>query len=104
MDEPRRAAPTLTDHARSPRRLSGVPLRLALLFVLALTHGALYAVITPPWQAPDEVAHFEYAWLMGKLGHTLWNENASPELEQALIQSLYDYHAWTYVRVPTPAV
>ncbi len=84
--------------ARWPALLGG------LLFLLALAHGALYAVLTPPWQAPDEIAHFEYAWLLGKLRHPLWNENASPELERAIIQSLYTYDAWTYVGVPTPAV
>ncbi len=89
--------------ARVPRRPATPPGLLALLFVLALAHGTLYAVITPPWQAPDEIAHFEYAWLFAKLRVPLWNESASPELERAIIQSLYDYHAWTYVGVPTPA-
>ena len=74
------------------------------LFVLALAHGSLYAALTPPWQAPDEIAHFEYAWLLGRLRHPLWNENASPELERAIIQSLYEFHAWDYMGLTAPAV
>ncbi len=33
---------------------------LALIFVVALGIRLLWAVITPPWQAPDETAHFSY--------------------------------------------
>ena len=34
---------------------------LALLLALSLTRGILYSAITPPWQAPDEPGHFQYA-------------------------------------------
>ena len=40
---------------------------LALFLTLALVRGLLYAVATPPWQAPDENGHFEYAWLIAHL-------------------------------------
>jgi len=33
---------------------------LALIFVVAFGIRLLWAVITPPWQAPDETAHFTY--------------------------------------------
>lgn len=33
---------------------------LALIVVLFLAVGALYAINTPPWQAPDEPAHYNY--------------------------------------------
>ncbi len=37
------------------------PKSLALLIIVAyLATGALYAVKTPPWQAPDEPAHYNY--------------------------------------------
>ena len=32
----------------------------ALILLSYLVAGALYAIYTPPWQAPDEPAHFNY--------------------------------------------
>jgi len=46
------AEPTLTQ--RVLRR------DLVLIFIVAFGIRLLWAVITPPWQAPDEVAHFTY--------------------------------------------
>jgi hypothetical protein len=40
------------------RRLSTVLLALSVLGYGAV--GALYAILTPPWQAPDEPAHYNY--------------------------------------------
>lgn len=37
---------------------------LALLLLLALVRGSIYAGTVPLWQAPDEAAHFLYARLM----------------------------------------
>jgi len=34
---------------------------LALLLALSITRGVLYSAVTPPWQAPDEPDHFQYA-------------------------------------------
>jgi hypothetical protein len=34
---------------------------LALLLALSLIRGVLYSAVTPPWQAPDEPGHFQYA-------------------------------------------
>ena len=42
---------------RSERIFNAVLLVLATLFVVV---GGLYAVLTPPWQAPDEPAHYNY--------------------------------------------
>jgi len=42
--------------------------RHALLLIgLTLVQGLFYSSVTPPWQAPDEHAHYEYAALMGEL-------------------------------------
>lgn len=97
------SAPLPALPSRAPRPTRQSVLLGGLLFILALAHGALYAAITPPWQAPDEIAHFEYAVLLGQLRHPLWIENASPALEQAIIQSLYEYHAWAYMGLAAPA-
>ena len=76
-------------------------LRLAF-FVAALVHGALYALLMPPWQAPDEVAHFEYAHLLAALGRPISPADDSVPLEQAILQSLNQYHAWLYRGDPPP--
>lgn len=36
------------------------PLWLGIILALYLALGSLYAVLTPPWQAPDEPAHYNY--------------------------------------------
>ena len=41
---------------------------VAVLMALALVRGLLYALLTPPWRAPDEPAHFEYAWAIARRG------------------------------------
>ncbi|HEC23957.1 MAG TPA: hypothetical protein ENI95_13675, partial [Chloroflexi bacterium] len=33
---------------------------LALIVIVFFGIGALYAIYTPPWQAPDEPAHYNY--------------------------------------------
>ena len=77
-------------------------LRLAF-FLVALAHGALYALLMPPWQAPDEVAHFEYSHLLATLRRPISPADDSLPLEQAIIQSLYQFHAWTFRNSPLPA-
>lgn len=72
------------------------------LVVVALAHGLLYSALTPPWQGPDEVAHFEYAHLLAVHGRPLSPADASPALERALTESLLDHRAWDYVRRAPP--
>ena len=78
-------------------------LRLVFLAV-GLVHGAFYAVLMPPWQAPDEVAHFEYSHLLAVLHRPISPADDSVALEQQIIASLYQYHAWTYRNNQTPAI
>jgi 4-amino-4-deoxy-L-arabinose transferase-like glycosyltransferase len=73
-----------------------------LLFGLALIHGVFYVSLIPPWQAPDEIAHFEYSRLLADERRLLSLADASPALEQQIIQSLYTYRAWTFVGVAAP--
>ncbi len=39
---------------------------VVVLLGLVLVRGFLYALLTPPWQAPDEPGHFEYAWAIAR--------------------------------------
>jgi len=74
---------------------------LLLLCSLTLVHGLVYALLVPPWQAPDEWGHFESTHLVARwwrlrleAGHQL------PELERELIASLYEFEAWRLSSAP----
>jgi hypothetical protein len=73
-----------------------------LLAALGFVHSLIYAILTPPWQAPDEIAHFEYAYLLAQRGRPLTFADASPDLEQQIIHSLYRYRAWDFIQRPAP--
>jgi len=97
----------------------------ALLLGLALLRGLLYALLVPPWQAPDEPGHFEYAWAIARrggpptdlrdrdailtwlrelprAGTTPAVQSARPAFERALIDSLYTSGFFEYRRWPLP--
>jgi hypothetical protein len=73
-----------------------------LLVALALIRGLLYAAIIPPWQAPDEIAHFESSHLLARYRRPTGYADMSPALERDIIQSLYRYQAWRYIPRETP--
>jgi hypothetical protein len=75
-----------------------------VFFLVALVHGVIYAVVMPPWQAPDEVAHFEYSYLLAALRRPISPADESVPLEHAIIQSLYQFHAWQYTNGKLPPV
>lgn len=76
------------------------------------------AYTLPPWQAPDEPKHFEYARLLIDLRHELVAEHRLPRLEDApgygpgtptvaaleqqILASMASNHFWTYVGQPAP--
>jgi hypothetical protein len=75
---------------------------LGLLLVLTLIRGLIYAVVIPPWQAPDETGHFEYAWLMARLGRVPTPEDISPTFERELMASLYEWRYGEFIGRPLP--
>lgn len=75
---------------------------VALLVGLAMVRGLLYAALIPPWQAPDEPGHFEQAWLIARLGRIPTAQDADPELERALVASLYEWRYGDYLGRPLP--
>jgi hypothetical protein len=77
---------------------------LWLLLALALVHGLIYAAVTPPWQAPDETGHFEYAWLIAHLGRLPSIADLSPAFEAAQVASLYEWRYGDYIGRPLPPV
>jgi 4-amino-4-deoxy-L-arabinose transferase-like glycosyltransferase len=45
-----------------------VPLALGLLLAVAAVHGTAWAIVTAPFNGPDEVAHFAYAQHLAETG------------------------------------
>jgi hypothetical protein len=61
--------------------VSGRTRRLALwLFVIAAVNGCCWALITPAFQAPDEVDHFAYVQSLAERGQTPSDNPGSPLL------------------------
>jgi hypothetical protein len=76
-----------------------------LLALLALLHGALYAVLVPPWQFPDEPALFEYAALTASRGRVPTFDDADSALDRRITGSLVRAHFFEYLTghpAPTP--
>lgn len=75
-------------------RINPVLLTLMGFYLVA---GFLASLLIPPWQSPDEPTHFEYA--RGLQAGTL---EATPEIQQPIIESFYTFHFWQYRFVDTP--
>jgi hypothetical protein len=73
-----------------------------LLLALALVRGLIYAAVIPPWQAPDEFEHFEYSWLIARLGHRPTPEDLSPQFERELLGSLYEWRIGEFSELALP--
>lgn len=58
---------------------------------VTLIRGLLYAALIPPWQAPDETGHLEYAWLLAHQGHIPSPTDLSAAFEHELLASLYEW-------------
>ncbi len=75
---------------------------MAVVFAVGLLHAAAYALLVPPWQAPDEPGHMEYACLMGQLGRVPLAAERSAGLQAEIIASLGRSNFWPQVREVTP--
>jgi hypothetical protein len=49
--------------------LGAVPVPLRLILAVATVELACWITFAPPWQAPDEPAHFAYAQHLAEVGH-----------------------------------
>jgi hypothetical protein len=85
--------------AGSPRAI------LAIFLYLALVRGILYAVLVPPWQAPDEWAHFESSHLAARWERFRLTKNDQlPDFERELISSAYEFRFWRFIRSAPPVM
>lgn len=87
--------------ARRPAALQGWSWA-ALLLALSLIHGLLYSVVNPPWFAPDEPPHFEYARLLADLGRVPSTADTSPQLQGEILASMYRFDFWRLNGRQTP--
>jgi len=70
----------------------------ALFFIFVFVQGIFYVFLIPPWQSPDECRHFDYSSSINK------NEKSIQKIEERIIQSMDNFHAWKYqsIKVPKP--
>ena len=55
-------------------RTTRVPVPLRWLVAAVLLAGVSWALLVPPWQAPDEDAHFAYVQTIAELGRASCRE------------------------------
>lgn len=67
------------------------------LFALTLIRGILYSVVVPPWQAPDEPGHVEYAALLAEKRWLLRREDVSPDLQRQILSSMKEFDFWRHL-------
>ena len=63
---------------RARLRRAAPPRPLAVLLVIVAAVGMSWALAVPPWQSPDEVAHFAYAQSLGAGGRLPGDTNRLP--------------------------
>ena len=67
---------------------------LGPLALVTLLRGGVYSVLNPPWYAPDEPSHFEYARLLHELGRVPKKADVSSALQGEIIASMYQFDFW----------
>jgi len=75
-----------------------------LIFLLAWGHGLAWAAIVPPWQAPDEPLHYEYACLLAEKQRLLTTADVSPDLQASILDSMAAHRFWEFLggQMPDP--
>jgi len=65
-----------------------------VFFWATLLLGSLYIAVVPPWQAPDEPGHYEYARLWAQEGH--FPQQPNLPLQRRIIAALDQHHFWQW--------
>jgi hypothetical protein len=73
------------------RRLAVV----AVFLCLSLATGLIYSLIIPPWQAPDEPRHLEYAIRLWEKGWFLTRQDTSADLQREMMTAMLQSGFWT---------
>lgn len=69
-----------------------------LLTSIALIGGLFYSSVTPPWQAPDEHAHYEYAALMAELKRVPTLADVRQEIQAEVTASMFAFDFWRLIK------
>ncbi|MFQ6015888.1 MAG: hypothetical protein ACE5NP_10660 [Anaerolineae bacterium] len=76
---------------------------VVLLLLLNVIRGLIYTTIIPPWQGPDEIAHFEHTRLLYEKGRVLTPEESarfirteSIPLHEEVFTSMFQFEFWRY--------
>lgn len=80
--------------ARIGARLNVRWLLIALWTSLFLLRGALYLIVTPPWQAPDEPTSFELLLTMEARGRLVSIKDMDLGIQKEIIASMERTHYW----------
>jgi len=84
--------------------MSAIPKKLIfLILTLVLIRGVIYAVITPPWQAPDEPFHYEYIQELAKKYRPFSGNRTGLSAETEILISMQKWDFWRYQNEPTPS-
>jgi len=81
---------------------------LALLLALSLIRGVLYSAITPPWQAPDEPDHFQYAAFLARYHRLPTRQDVAadewPQTQVYASMQAFDFWALRAHTLPPPTL
>lgn len=69
-----------------------------IVIALMLTGGLFYSSVTPPWQAPDEHAHYEYAALMGELRRVPTLDDIRQDVQAEVTASMFEFDFWRLIQ------
>ncbi len=92
-------------YAKAWRRFEGLTETrrwLLLVFLVGWMHAGAYALLVPPWQAPDEPGHYEAACLLSQARRPLTGDDLSLPLQREILTNLAQNRFWTQVRAPWP--
>lgn len=65
-----------------------------LMLGLTLAQGLLFSAIAPPWQSPDEHAHYEYAALMAVLQRVPNLDDVRQDIQAEVTTSMFTHDFW----------
>lgn len=69
-----------------------------LIVALTLVQGLWFSAVTPPWQAPDEHAHYEYAALMAVLNRVPTLDDLRQDIQAEVTASMFAYDHWRLIQ------
>jgi hypothetical protein len=74
-----------------------------LLLLISFVLGLHYIFLTPPWQAPDEITHYEYIDILFRAKLLKIKHDSDYNLHREIIKSMDQFNAWNYVFEERPS-